>query len=253
MFDLANATELAYRESIKKNPKLRRGTPATIEFEDLDGNPVSMDTAFLGKGTWSIAYKTPSDDVIIIVDETPTSGDPSKRMLSDWNEARGELAHVPLVERIGCHTFGPSSECIFSVYRSPLYKPFKRNAPEKAWQAMFRLEKIVDKSKQSTQRKANNHHQWSKLHRMELIQELEKSKAKLPNYWEESDRENWEILLETLIQMIQFSFQYKHPFLLEVSTSNVGFDGNNQLIFLDLFFDVTALSQQSPGNLWDIH
>lgn len=254
MFDLAKAMTLAYSEAIKKNPRIRPGTPFAIEFEDLNGNDVSMDVTYLGKGTWTKAYKTQNNDVILVVNENPHDGDPSKKMLADWNERYGETAHVPLVERIGCNAYDQDfKNCISGVYRVPLYKTFsaafreEKDFPKKYDMLIMRLQNISERLREKTQpgwlgnMGASDYRKWSKKYREKLNDEL--ASLPMPYGWEEKDRTEWQSIIGTIIQMIKFSFEYNIPYMVEFHAGNLAFDGNNQIILLDLFYDILSLQR----------
>jgi hypothetical protein len=242
MFDLAKAMTLAYSEATKKNPRTKRGTPSTIDFVDLKGNDVSMDVTYLGKGMWTQAYKTKDHDVILIVDENRRTGDTSKKMLADWNETLGETAHVPFIQKIGYYKIASG------VYKVPLYKTFVTANKEKELSKRHgmlwgRLENIVEKIRDKSRpypigmMQTEDYYEWSKKFRKLFIKKLEEESTNLPYHWEESDRFEWQSILGTIIQMLEFSSKYKDSFLIEFSGNNLALDGNNQVILLDIFFD----------------
>lgn len=257
MFDLAKAMAEAYSAATKKNPRIKRGTPSTIDFKDLEGNDVSMDVTYLGKGMWTQAYKTKDHDVILIVDENRKTGDTSKKMLADWNDTFGETAHVPFIQKIGCYksVFNANWEiegsgfiCVSGVYKVPLYKTFfianKEDTLSKRHGTLWgRLENISAEVRDKSQPYAmgmmetRDYYEWSKKFRKLFLKKLEEESANPPYYWEESDRSEWQSILGTIYQMLEFSSKYKAPFLIEFGGKNLALDGNDQVILLDIFFD----------------
>ena len=234
MFDLANAMKLAYHNAMKRNPDSKQTT--IIQYKDNDGKDQRLEATFLGQGSWTNAYTTKNNDVILTVDESEFDGDPTKQILSDFNKVKGEMAFIPFVQRIGTDADNDG------VYRVPLYRPLSNDRKDWfAFQAVNLLEDLIFEAKEDTfpshiknvkDMTLEDWNNWSRNSRKQF--QITLFEAEVPMYWEPLA---WLVAIKNLDSLVEFSFRYNRPIMMEIHVDNVAIDGNGQLIFLDLFLD----------------
>jgi hypothetical protein len=241
-FTLASAMQSANRYVFqKKNPK---GQTTEIKIDPISGSPYDVKLVMLGEGNFSEAYLTKDNNVLIL-----TSGEETKRMLSDIYAEQGELSYVPKVEYIG-QGFTDDEDYQWDAFLSPLYKvPLNYYDSPKAYHMYLLLKEAIDKG-----HKANafaRHYGWeyepkdiayySKATRKDTINLLKQSEPhKIGDVDSDLTLEEWTGFVDTVVFLIEKSFDYSDYWLLEASVNNLGLDANGQLILLDIFFDKYA-------------
>ena len=243
MFDLATAMFLANKQVVQKNNPKNELEEIVIEPAG-GGNRYALMLRRIGEGTFSEAYITDDKEVIIL-----TMGEETKGMLADIYNEYGEMAYIPKVEYLG-DAFSEGYQ--MEAYKSPLYAvPIDYNKSHKAYHMYLMLREIVfdvnNKLDQPYEWDEDNTSTFSQKQRANIYDALEKSLNKKPKKIGDIDSdltsEEWNGFAQTIMFLIQKSFEYSFFWIMEINTYNLGTDANGQLILLDIFFDKLAQEQ----------
>ncbi len=251
MFDLAKGMQGANRVAFKTNPRKRKGRKELIRIApSVGGKPYEIEPTLIGEGTFSEAYLTDDQDVILL-----TTGEETKSMLAHIYTEYGELPYVPKVEYVG-DAFTDDGDYQWEAFRSPLYKmPLEYSEHPKAYHMYQLLAEIVKRGKNSVEKPYDWESSESEIQtvsrdsRLKTIQILKQSKRKKPpkigDIKSDLTLAEWKEFTDIVMFLIALSFEWSDYWLLDVWKSNVAVDGNGQLILLDIFFDKLAESQDA--------
>jgi hypothetical protein len=208
---------------IQHNP--RQGRTMKLNYEDLDGDDVTLNVKYVGKGMFTKAYlKEGKKPLVYLVTDDSRSGDYSKTILAEMDRDGIRSKHLPKVKHVGY-----TSDA--SVFTMPLYNaPLRKADSAKAWEQYRLLKACVD---------ALSYHRdyrgvYDGYKQREAIIACSKTGKALGKLLKKGKASS--ALIRAVQELSDAANNYGSDYAFEVSPRNLATDDKGNLILLDILF-----------------